>query len=315
ASFIPFRFGAVEFLTKLFESGGVRRDGGVQHITLLDKSSPCYLERFDRLARLFLLLACLLNLSFSLACTLLEIRRLFSESGQFTSDSGPPLLKNCELRLESCEFATQIIVCNSKLVIVAASGLNLFFDLGFPGGDFSQSDFCLDHSLLDFGSFFDKPGNLGGRQPQTLMSPIEIRSQGTDTVIRVQHRLFGFLQLERETAFSCLAFSNKIFQADDLILRGDRFSHRQIHLRIQIANLSLQRKRTVILVFTPTHDVTANHFTRARDELEIRMLFRELPCAIRRVDDVCIANVLIEVMDSIIESNDRSQRQRAVDEC
>ena len=64
----------------------------------------------------------------------------------------------------------------------------------------------------------------------------------------------------------------------------------------------------MILVRAPTDQVAANHFARSRNKLQIRMLRCHLPGVIGSIHDVGIANVLIEVPHTIIESNDTCQR-------
>ena len=69
----------------------------------------------------------------------------------------------------------------------------------------------------------------------------------------------------------------------------------------------------MILVFAPTDDVPTHHFARAGNELRMRMPLGKLPCAFGRIDDVRIANVVVEVPHSIIKSNDAGNGQCAFD--
>ena len=135
------------------------------------------------------------------------------------------------------------------------------------------------------------------------MGAIEIRCERADAVIRIQHRLFRFLKLVGQPRLQRLAVANQVIEPDGLFFESCRLPHRDNHLSVELADFAFQRQRTMIHMLAPADDVAANHFTGARDKLQIRVLLRQLPGAVGRIDDVSIANVFAEVTHAIIESN------------
>src|SRR6185436_4828549 len=94
-------------------------------------------------------------------------------------------------------------------------------------------------------------------------------------------------------------------------MKRRRLTNRKIHFRVELANLTLERQRTVILMFTPAHDMTSNHLAGPGYEFEIRMLLSQLPRTVDVFNDVCIADVGLEVFHTLVEVNDVSHRDGA----
>src|SRR5690349_5138408 len=86
-----------------------------------------------------------------------------------------------------------------------------------------------------------------------------------------------------------------------------------IHPGIEITNFALQSERTVVRMFSPTDDVAADHFTGSSNELQFGIFLSQLPSAFGGVDDIGVADVIIEMTYTLIETNDTCQGQGAFD--
>src|SRR5262245_57258473 len=130
-------------------------------------------------------------------------------------------------------------------------------------------------------------------------------------MVRAQHRFLCLLKFEREPALQDLAFVHDAFQTDHLFPKLRGMARSSIHPGIKITNFALQSERAVVSMFSPTNDVAANPFAGSGNELQFGMLLRQAPRAFGSVDDISVANVIIKVAYTLVESNDASQWQGA----
>src|SRR5215510_9355011 len=132
-------------------------------------------------------------------------------------------------------------------------------------------------------------------------------------MVRAQHRLLCFLKLERKPGFQVLAFLNVAFQTDHVFLKLRGLPRGCSHPGIEIANFALQSERAVVCMFSPTDDMAANHFTGSGNELQFGILLSQLPRVLGSADDISVANVIIEMTYTLVETNDTCQRQGTFD--
>src|SRR5216684_358794 len=122
-------------------------------------------------------------------------------------------------------------------------------------------------------------------------------------MVHIEHRLLRILYVDSKPGFQKLAFTNEICQSSGVFVECSRGADGQVHIPIELANLALERKRSKSLMLTPTNDMPMHHFAGARNEFAGRILLRQLPCSFDALNDVCIADVGIEVMNPIIKSD------------